>query len=52
MTMLNHQIELQKTANEYLAVIAAAAGSSSDFTKDQTNGNASKNVYYQTTNVS
>jgi len=52
MTMLNHQIELQKTANEYLAVIAAAAGTSSDFTKDQTNGNASKNVYYQTTNVS
>jgi hypothetical protein len=52
MNILNQQVELQKQANEYLAVIAAAAGTSSDFTKDQTNGNASKNVYYQTTNVS
>lgn len=52
MNLLNHQIELQKTANEYLAIIAAAAGSPTDFTKDQSNGNASKNVYYQTTNVS
>ena len=52
MNLLNQQVELQKMANEYLAVIAAAAGTSSDFTKDQTNGNASKNVYYQTTNVS
>jgi DNA polymerase III delta prime subunit len=52
MNLLNQQVELQKMANEYLAVIAAAAGTSSDFTKDQTNGNASKNVYYQTTNIS
>ena len=52
MNLLNQQVELQKMANEYLAVIAAAAGTSSDFTKDQNNGNASKNVYYQTTNVS
>jgi hypothetical protein len=52
MNILNQQVELQKQANEYLAVIAAASGSSSDFTKDQSNGNASKNIYYQTTNVS
>jgi hypothetical protein len=52
MNLLNQQVELQKMANEYLAVIAAASGSSSDFTKDQSNGNASKNIYYQTTNVS
>jgi hypothetical protein len=45
MTMLNHQIELQKTANEYLAVIAAAAGSPGDFTKDQTGGMASQVNY-------
>lgn len=52
MNLLNQQIELQKMANEYLAVIAAASGTPTDFTKDQSNGNASKNVYYQTTNVS
>ena len=45
MTMLNHQIELQKTANEYLAVIAAAAGTPGDFTKDQTGGMASQVNY-------
>lgn len=52
MNLLNQQVELQKQANEYLAVIANAAGTTSDFTKDTSNGNASKNVYYDTTNVS
>lgn len=45
MNLLNQQIELQKTANEYLAVIAAAAGSPGDFTKDQTGGMASQVNY-------
>ena len=52
MNLLNQQVELQKQANEYLAIIANASGTSSDFTKDTSNGNASKNVYYDTTNVS
>jgi hypothetical protein len=52
MNLLNQQVELQKQANEYLAIIANASGTTSDFTKDTSNGNASKNVYYDTTNVS
>jgi len=52
MNLLNQQVELQKQANQYLAIIANASGTTSDFTKDTSNGNASKNVYYDTTNVS
>lgn len=52
MNLLNQQVELQKQANEYLAIIANANGLPTDFTKDTSNGNASKNVYYETTNVS
>jgi hypothetical protein len=52
MNLLNQQVELQKQANEYLAIIANSSGTTSDFTKDTSNGNASKNVYYDTTNVS
>ena len=52
MNLLNQQVELQKQANEYLAIIANANGLPTDFTKDTSNGNASKNVYYDTTNVS
>lgn len=52
MNLLNQQVELQKQANEYLAIIANATNTPTDFTKDTSNGNASKNVYYETTNVS
>lgn len=45
MNILNAQVELQKQANEYLAVIAAAAGGPGDFTKDQTGGMASQVNY-------
>jgi hypothetical protein len=45
MNILNQQVELQKQANEYLAVIAAAAGGPGDFTKDQTGGMASQVNY-------
>jgi hypothetical protein len=45
MNILNAQVELQKQANEYLAVIAASAGGQADFTKDQTGGMASQVNY-------
>jgi len=45
MNILNAQVELQKQANEYLAVIAASAGGPGDFTKDQTGGMASQVNY-------
>ena len=45
MNILNQQVELQKQANEYLAVIAASAGGPGDFTKDQTGGMASQVNY-------
>lgn len=45
-TLLNQQVELQKQANEYLAVLAAAAGTPTDFTKDSTGGMASQ-VHYK-----
>ena len=45
MNILNAQVELQKQANEYLAMIAAAAGGPGDFTKDQTGGMASQVNY-------
>lgn len=45
MNLLNQQVELQKQANEYLAILAAAAGSPGDFTKDQTGGMASQVSY-------
>ncbi|MEY4402332.1 MAG: hypothetical protein RIR91_367 [Verrucomicrobiota bacterium] len=45
MNILNQQVELQKQANEYLAVIAASAGGAGDFTKDTTGGMASQVNY-------
>lgn len=45
MAILNAQVELQKQANEYLAVIAAAANGPGDFTKDTTGGMASQVNY-------
>ena len=52
MNILNQQVELQKQANEYLAVIAAAANGPQDFTKDTTGGMASSVNYKDYSNIS
>jgi hypothetical protein len=45
MSILNHQVELQKQANEYLAVIAASINTPGDFTKDMSGGMTSQVNY-------
>lgn len=52
MNILNQQVELQKQANEYLAVIAAAANGPQDFTKDTTGGMASSVNYKDYSKIS
>lgn len=45
MNILNQQVELQKQANEYLAVIAASINTPGDFTKDMSGGMTSQVNY-------
>ena len=52
MNILNQQVELQKQANEYLAIIAGAANGPDDFTKDTTGGMASQVSYKNYSNIS